>query len=375
MIPNIHKIRRDQHRQRSGWTLLELILSLALSVIVIGLINSALQIYYYSLAKVQSSTDQDQLARALLRRIGDDVRATVRYEKFDGSGFMTLPTGTSGASAAISAATSGSSSSTTSSSTSGSTTGPSTRGGGTSSSTGGTSFGTGTTSGTNSTTDSTMDQSQSEEESTTDPATVRQIPGIYGTKTTLQVDVCRIPRADEDTTVDVRSTSYFVNTTNADKNSNGLIRLERSRASALFSSQNGSEDTSPGIVLAPEVVYIEFLYFDPIAGAWVEEWDSTVSNNVPKAVKIIMVIDKPKLSQTQNNESLIGMSIDQVRDKYPEALFQTVINLPAWAVAKPDTETTSSSSTSSSSSSSGTSSGTGASSGASTGGTSTGGSK
>ena len=71
----------------------------------------------------------------------------------------------------------------------------------------------------------------------------------------------------------------------------GLVRREMDRAAASFSSQDGSLDCSehPGDVLAKEVTYLEFRYYD--GSSWYTEWDSDQMGGLPTAIEITISID------------------------------------------------------------------------------------
>ena len=76
--------------QRSAFTLLELILSLALTAVIAGIIGSLVQLYLTNQQTGRDSVRQAQLARAVLNMIAEDVRTTVRYQAFDTSGLAQL---------------------------------------------------------------------------------------------------------------------------------------------------------------------------------------------------------------------------------------------------------------------------------------------
>ncbi len=74
---------RSAWQSRPGVTLLELILALALTVMLLGAIAMAIQLNLRSLNSRRSSVEEVQLARAVLRMISEDIRATVQYEEQD----------------------------------------------------------------------------------------------------------------------------------------------------------------------------------------------------------------------------------------------------------------------------------------------------
>ena len=88
--------RRLRTRRRRAFTLLELILSLALAAVVAGLMGSLVQTFLVNQERGQDSVRQAQLARAVLNMIAEDIRTTVRYQPFDVSGLQQLLSSGSG---------------------------------------------------------------------------------------------------------------------------------------------------------------------------------------------------------------------------------------------------------------------------------------
>ena len=66
-------------RKRRGFTLLELILALGLTVIVVGLVSMAVGTQLRLAAAGRAQVQEAQLARALLHRIADDLHNAVPY--------------------------------------------------------------------------------------------------------------------------------------------------------------------------------------------------------------------------------------------------------------------------------------------------------
>ena len=75
--------RSNSCNRPCGYTLLELLLSLALSVLVIGVIGFAIQLYLISLTQQQSRIERMQIARGLIQMISNDLRAGVQYKAAD----------------------------------------------------------------------------------------------------------------------------------------------------------------------------------------------------------------------------------------------------------------------------------------------------
>ncbi|MBL9081394.1 MAG: prepilin-type N-terminal cleavage/methylation domain-containing protein [Planctomycetales bacterium] len=239
---------------RRGYTLLEVLLVLAITTVLIAAVGSAINIYLRSVEAGRAEVEQAQLARALLRRIADDLRSAVPIAPADGgvesstdaisSAASSLAsgggTGSSGSSSGGSGGGgSGSSSSANIQNITGSTgvtnidgsqgvtdlskSGSSGSSGGSSSGSGGSSGGSGasgrggsssgSTSGggsgssgmsgsssggsssSGSGTSSTGSETSTDEAASTGETTVAPL-GVYGSQYDLQVDVSRLPRTD-----------------------------------------------------------------------------------------------------------------------------------------------------------------------------------
>jgi hypothetical protein len=147
------------------------------------------------------------------------------------------------------------------------------------------------------------------------------VPGLFGNQYELQVDVSHLPRVDQyervflatpdspvaDIPSDVKTVAYFlredvsgemtpstgglVSTPPPATGSGGLIRREMDRAVTAWAAQSGDLDTESGDgqLLAPEVNYLEFRYFD--GWQWQTEWDSEELGGLPVAVEITIGID------------------------------------------------------------------------------------
>jgi type II secretory pathway pseudopilin PulG len=61
--------RFEKKRTRVGYTLLELLLALGLSVVVFAAVAAGIQVYLVALTKQQAMVEQKQVARALLAMI------------------------------------------------------------------------------------------------------------------------------------------------------------------------------------------------------------------------------------------------------------------------------------------------------------------
>ncbi len=110
----------------------------------------------------------------------------------------------------------------------------------------------------------------------------------------------------------------------------GLVRM----AGDLYGLSNSFElaEEEPQLaasrLLAPEVSSIQFRYFDGIA--WLEEWDSTELNALPRAIEIIVSLrSSVPVGQPEGND---------VQDEYslPESMHRTVVPLPLASPIPPE---------------------------------------
>ncbi len=348
---------------RRGFTLLEVLLSLGLSVLLLGAIGMAVDFHLRLLDTGRAEVEQAQLARAILRRIADDLRNAIQYNP----------------------STSTSSSSDTSSSTTSASTSSSSDG---------------------STTESSDEMSLDDQQTTDRTSNLAQatslptLPGVYGNDHELQIDVSRVPRLDQmqsmlsqDAAVtstsgvssvpasevgDLRTVLYF--TENALSGAatlgggGGLLRREMDRASATLALEQGDSTQVQGREepMAPEVQGLEFRYFD--GTEWVETWDTTDRSGLPLAVLINLWLARPP-----KRSASMGLWPGEGREQGDLQQFQLLVHLPAaratTSSGSSSTSSTSTNSSSSSSATSGTSSSSSSSSGTSSSSSSSGSSK
>jgi hypothetical protein len=181
--------------------------------------------------------------------------------------------------------------------------------------------------------------------------TVPEVVGIYGNQYQLQVDVSRLPRIEQyqqlltadsaasmvDIPSDIKTVTYYVKTPEmgamaapsigldrmSDPNAHavGLVRREVDRAvtSAAITNGDTARLENSGEMLAPEVVGIEFRYFDGIE--WRLEWDSTVEKSLPLAVQIL-------LAMTTSNPD--GISVTASASDLPPniRIYSMIVHLP-----------------------------------------------
>jgi prepilin-type N-terminal cleavage/methylation domain-containing protein len=315
--------RRITHRR--GFTLLEIMLVLVITGILVAAIAAAINIHLRVSEAGRTEVEQAQLARVVLRRIGDDLRAAVPYVEpveseagataaeidaaiagaTSGSGGLAGggASGGSTPSAGGSTSSGGSSSSSGSSGGSGvqtlqklgtlSTLKPQSASSSSSGSSGGPSSGGTSGSGSSSSTGKTSSTGLDSE--ATEETTTATKPGIYGDQYSLQVDVSRVlrpglalPSAGLDAPGDVKTVGYYVTAVPGATDAlgqpvMGLYRQSFDKAVASFDASAGTTAGSAAQLLAEEVAAIEFRYFD--GTTWQTSWDSS-GGSLPTAVEV-----------------------------------------------------------------------------------------
>jgi hypothetical protein len=265
-------------KDRQAFTLLELILTLAMSVVLMSLIGGAIQFYGRDMTLRDMDVRQTQLAASLMQMIEDDLRSTVYGEPADMTPLEEL----------LVASTGGQAESEVDLSAAG------------------------------------IDSGEEEVlpiEATTDLMTsvsVLTTPGLIGAETSIQVDLSRLPRLEEyqammDVTVgnledipsDLKTVAYFVQDADTiggvqdqlesvgDSSPNsggtvngGLIRRSLDRSATTYAASTSGLTTlgQSGDLLAPEVSSISFQYYD--GTSWLTYWNSDDQGQLPYAVKV-----------------------------------------------------------------------------------------
>ena len=262
-------------RRPRGFTLLEVLVALSLSLLLISAIYASVRLYYRFSTSGHEDVERTLLARALLRRIELDVRSVMyRAAAPATTSSSTQPSSTSSPSSPSSPSNTPSSSSTSSSSSSSSTT---------------------------------------PEDSYNTSNT-----GLYGNMTTLLMHVSKpgheqmaaLLAAMGNTqmrTSDLVTVAYFVSGTASGilqqaTSSPGLARLEGDRLALAMADQESSIAflASKTEILAPEVDAIKFTYFDGFQ--WRNDWDSNILGGMPKAIEVLVEL-RPAPSQSQGGGS------------------------------------------------------------------------
>ncbi len=185
-------------------------------------------------------------------------------------------------------------------------------------------------------------------------------PGLYGNQYELLVDTSRLPRVDqfqrmitadsqlalEDIPSDVKTVAYYVVTeanaglvtsaqlNNSEEPEYGLARRVLDRAVTLRATESAGSMglQNAGVIIAPEVVGIEFQYFD--GAEWLMEWDSSEKGGLPVAVRILLAIRNEQGSVEQTDVT----SMTDVQT--PHKIYSLTVRIPiAQPTAESDTTT------------------------------------
>lgn len=274
----------SSHRSRPAFTLLEVLLTLSMSVVLMILVGGAIQFYARDMNVYDMDIRQTQLASAVMQMIEDDLRATLHSEPVDMSGLEALLASTAGDSGG---------------------------GGG----------------------EEDLSAAGIDSEETSLPAetaaldlqsgvAVLETPGLIGNQNQIQIDLSRLPRLEEyvamlDDTVnqlddvpsDLKTVAYFVqpagmiggiqdplNSLDPDASTisaGGLVRRSLDRAASVEAASTGGLTllNQTGELLAPEITGIEFSYWDGLT--WQLEWSSDEYGELPLAVQVSLYMADP----------------------------------------------------------------------------------
>ncbi|MEM7782473.1 MAG: hypothetical protein AAF623_03905 [Planctomycetota bacterium] len=300
--------RSITHRIRLGYTLLELLLSLGLTVIIMAAIAGAIQLYMVALTKQQAMIERKQVARNVLMMIGKDVRAAIMYKPGDYSGLENLYQTAAlmlqqDPSLAQQAEDQG------------------------------------------------VSESPGEDSGVIDEDATSFRPTLYGTNSALIMDISKLPRLDEynplmatdldevSSPSDVKSVAYFVALSNGgmeeeiqftqSRAPGGLYRRTIDRAVAEFMGETDilSSPDDYTQLIAHEIAQINFRYFD--GESWLTSWDSEENGGFPTTIEITIVVDPERSSPTSQEYSFSGF------DQTTMESFTYAVNLP---IAEPTAE-------------------------------------
>ncbi len=294
--------------RRPGMTLLEVILALALSLLVLMGLSMAIDSHLRVVDRSRRQVEQALLARSLLHRIADDIRSAIRY---DPQNIRALVPQLSTPSLEDLAAQAGLGQ---------------------------------------------MDFSDIEDPEATAAETTPQppVPGIYGNRYELYIDLSRLPRLDQfqyelistegspilDRTSEVKRVAYYVVRPELRAaaevaeaagllGQSGLVRWELDRAVSLLAAEEGTltDIERQAEPLAPEVLGIEFEYFD--GQQWLPEWDSQVMGGLPVAIRIALALASEEPSSA--SAGLWGMFSGGSSSPAEPIIYRMLVHLPASA--------------------------------------------
>lgn len=277
--------RRSAGASRIGFTLLEVLLALTLSVVLLAGIFAAMDQSWKLTVSGREEMEKSQLARALLRKMAIDIRAIAYVPPVvsdsDAAASSTTPTSTTGTS-------------TTDTSTSEET--PSAR-----------SFGI------------RGNAQRIEMHLTRARRDLEFSPSVDGNKvqshtSDLRVVTYQLAGAGSTVSVTGPTTSSSGTTT-----SGGLIRTEGDRmATQMIEEKGGSATSLSGAqALSPEVSSLQFRYFD--GKTWYPTWDSESAGRLPRAVEITLAFAPSKVRLGPALSVAVSASTNQ---------FRTVVLIP-----------------------------------------------
>lgn len=365
--------RNGHARLRAGFSLLELLLALALSGLILFACSMAVDLHLRVLDSRRTNLEEAQLARSVLNMIANDLRGTLRYEKVDMSAIQQLVADSIADASAGGGGGGGGSGGGGGGAGGGAGDGgdgggdrsggqPPPAGEGPPPGSGGGNNPPGPPSGSGSGAEATLPTDSMDPllDETTDPigdlanaTTLPPIVGLYGNATQLQIDISRLPRVDEYQTVaspldptlaaipsDIKTVSYFLQSTMlspgevvdplADPGpfgqqfaAEGLVRREVDRSLAQYAMTSGNAQTlmRTGELLASEVVGLQFQYFDGLQ--WLPEWDSQLMGGLPLAVEIVIAIAPQAATEPQG-----VFTPAELAAAGEAALYRTVVTLP-----------------------------------------------
>jgi type II secretory pathway component PulJ len=270
-----------------GFSLLEVILSLSLSVVLVAAIGAAVDRSWRLTSQGQVEIERQQIARAVLRIMERDLRSVMFVppsefaEKEDSS--------TTGSTTATGATTGGASSAGNSTNSAGAASAASTVIGG--------------------------DQE----------SLILASRGIRGTQSSLEIDGARPQRElafalpvnaaiPSSRTSDLRTVMYLLaGPGQAPQGSGGLVRKEGDRYAIASAEEQGriSAGNFSATLLAPEIIGLQFRYFDGVT--WHPSWDSVAFGRMPRAVEVLIRFAPPAVKQTARLNAGVNRSTETVR--------------------------------------------------------------
>ncbi len=310
--------RRSATRTRQAYSLLEVLLALALSVVVFAAIAMAIRIHLVALSHQQTMIERKQIARSVLSMMANDLRAAIQYKAADYSGLENLLATQQLATAdALSALTAAAESGSPDDLLALETDEESTEA---------------------------SNEEQAEESQVIIEEEVSFRPSMIGNESVLMLDISRLPRIDQynplivssetlmQSASDVKSIAYFFSSASGGVESEvdfedaaetgGLYRREVDRAVAAFMEDFGlvSQPDAQSKLLAAEIAEVRFRYFD--GSDWQSAWDSEEDNGFPSAIEITIVIDPSRISKANTTYVYNGF------DRETMETYRSVVHLP-----------------------------------------------
>jgi len=295
---------------RRGFTLMEIVLAIALTSVVMYLLITAIELYMFRVDSSRSRVESAQLARTLLDKMAADLAATRLYATPLGGAAMGGETGGEGPGSSSQFGASGSNQS-----------GGGTSGGGLSGG-GGINGGGGLTGGSPGNSGSSASSSM---------AMAPDVTGMFGTVEEIRIDRAAYPNwqraarevaPEEPATADDLPVSVRYYLVDGDQLSSqdlakrgvseeetaataaGLYRETIPTAAIVDESDTLASSTQRDAsveLLAPEVVKMEFAYFD--GADLVETWDSLDEAGLPVGVEIRLTIYEPSFQDSTNAQT------------------------------------------------------------------------
>ena len=338
--------------KRKAFTLIELMLALSLVVVATALIGSLMQMYARNFATHGEDIRRMQLARSILNMIAEDLRSVVTTQEYDASVLQQqMGSATGGAGGGAAGGAGGGAAG-------GGTAGGGAAGGASGGGSGAGQAGSGATASGSAGTSSAAGGAATGDSSATQ--SLVRAPGIYGSQYELTLDVSRLPRPDEyfppqgalisptltDVAGDIKNVSYFIQTPNAmgvqdtldafndgasvtSGMSSGLVRRQLDRAILAYAEEmaDSSRLMRTGELIAPEVVSLEFAYFDGVQ--WTTTWDSS-TQSLPWLIQITLGIQSASgeaKAELEAGISLSTLTYDQ-QTAYGIQVYELIVAIP-----------------------------------------------
>lgn len=307
-------MRRPRFTTRPAFTLLEMLLTLAMSVVLMVLVSSAIDFYARQMRGAQQQYQQSEIATAVLQMIEDDLRMATTANPVDTAALEQILSSAAAPLEALAVLT------------------------------GDAELPPDDTSATSDLPDDTSSLDAGLESASLDLMTtmgVLQSPGLIGDETQLQVDVSRLPTLEQmaidpdlassgtaellDRPSDIKTISYFLQPSGQQYGiidpvqklvtasgstetlpSGGLVRrtLDRSITTHAMSTGGLTRLEQTGDLLASEVTGISFEYFDGIN--WLTFYSSDDTGVLPQAVRITLQMQTINLSDPQDTSSSLA---------------------------------------------------------------------